>query len=1113
MGRWTYQAFGGLEVLEPAGRLDLGTRKQRAVLAVLLLEEGRTVSVDRLVDDVWSGAPPERAEASLHSYVSTLRRVLEPDRRPRQPAELLVRRGAGYALVVPPQDVDFRRFAQLVEQARRSHDAGDLAAAATCLEQALASYAPLLPEFEGEQWSAPDRTRLARLHRAAVRLSYDVRLQRGEHRLLEPELRAAALAEPLDEDLWSMLAVALYRSDRQGEALQAVAQCKRALADQLGVDAGPRLRRLEADLLAHAPGLSAPEPPGALAAPPTAPPAPLGTVPAQRADTASVTEPVTEAAAAAVPAPAVLSPETVGRAAELTALLRLVDLTARRARGVGVVEGEAGSGKTHLLGEVAAHAEAMGARVAWGRCSQGAGAPTLWPWVQVAGNLVALVADQEAADGGREASADADLAPLVAAPAGHDSGADPGAQFRQSEALVRLVQRLARTGPLVLVVDDVHWADEASLVLLEHLGTRLPAGVALLVGLRPAATTSGQLARTLGALARGSHHERFHLQPLGPADVAAVVEQETGRVPDEATARAIHARTGGNVFFVREVARLLLRTGRLDQAAVAGDADIEVPASVRDVVRGRLAGLPDETSELLRLAAVVGREVDLAVLAAAAELSVAETFERLGPAVDDGVLVTHPERVAWWRFAHDLVRDAVVGSTPPLRTPRLHLQVAGALERLHPERAAEPLAFHLWSAGPLADPARTAGALLRSARTALAKHAHTAAQQHLELAAGVARSAGLDDAELAAITLLTSVAAVRVGYAGVEHSWFERGEQLARRLDRPRDVGHLLYARWAAASQALLLTQSAQRVAALCEYASDHDDPVLALYAALASGIDHWDRGEIADAARVLDHASDLAAAHREEVSNDVMRFDLELLRPAFHAIVTALHGDVEASRAMLAEIGEQAVGDPYRTVVWAQFAAITESLVGDADRAIEACRRGLDVGPDSFPFLGQLILVEYWWAVAVLAVRDGAPDAEQEAAHACRELEQVVADIRRTGALTGEPGNLTLLADALMAAGRLDAAGAALDQARASMEDTGQRADEPLVLLVQARLQLALGEPVAAVRATVEQARTLSVTRGELLFVHQADALLAALADDRAATAGPVPPAPLAPA
>ncbi|KQX64426.1 BTAD domain-containing putative transcriptional regulator [Angustibacter sp. Root456] len=1089
MATLQYHAFGGLEVVGPAGHLDLGTRKQRALLAVLLLEEGRTVSVDRLVDDVWGGAPPQRAEASLHAYVSTLRRALEPDRAPRQQAQVLVRRGAGYALLVGPQDVDFRRFSRLVDQARRRLDAGDLPGAAADLDDALGSYAPLLPDFEGEPWCEPDRVRLARLHRAAVRLSYDVRLQRGDHRLLEPELRAAALADPLDEELWAMLAIALYRSGRQGDALQAVADCKRALADQLGVDPGPRLRRLEVDLLAQAPALVVVEAPTAAA------------VPAQRHQPADAAV-ASPAARADVPGG---DHPTVGRVHELQTLVSVVDRAVDRQHAVAVVEAEAGAGKTHLLTAASTYAEEHGAQVVWGRCSHGAGAPALWPWVQVAGAL--RVGHEPAADPADPALATL-LAPGAQTPPGPaDAATDPSASFRQSEALVQLVHRVARCGPLVLVVDDLHWADDASLSLLEHLGARLPPGTALLVGLRPpTAHAARPLAEALGALARSRHHERIALEPLPLEGVARVVEQETGVQPDEATASAIHARTGGNAFFVREVARLLHRTGRLTGGDTTVDVGSEVPRSVLDVVRARLASLPADCVDLLRLAAVSGRDVDLRVLAAAAGDTLASTYERLGPAVDDGVLVSHPQRAGWWRFAHDLVRDAVISTTAPLSAPRLHLQVADAFAAVHPDSAVEPLAFHLWSAGPLADPERTAGALLAAAQAALAKNAHTAAQQHLELAAGVARSAQLDALELQALTALAAVASARVGYAGGDPEWFTRGEQLARRLDRPRDVGHLLYARWAAASQSLRLDESARCVEALREYVDGRADPVLHLYAALASGIDHWDRGRIGEAHRCLQRATAIAAAHADLVRGDVMRFDLELLLPAFVGIVQALHGEVDAARATLAGLERGAVGDPYRTVLWAQFGAITESLVGDVDRALATARRGLQADPDgSFPFLGTLILVEYWWAVALLAMRDGAPDAAAEAAHACHELEQVVTDIRHTGTLTGEPGNLALLAEALLVSGRLDDADGALAQARASMERHGQRADEPLVLLVQARLQRARGEPAQAVLATIGAARTLAEQREAHLFVRQADALAAELDAPDAAASTPL--------
>ena len=182
-----YRLLGGLEVLEPvpgtqqAARIELGTRKQRALLAVLLLAEGQARSSDRLIAEIWGGSPPERAEASLQSYVSTLRRILEPDRAPRAPAQVLVTRGTGYALLTDRADVDVWRFTDLVEQGRSEHASGRFEQAASTLRTALRTYAPLLPEFETEPFHAEAARHLERRQLAALELSFEVRLALGEH--------------------------------------------------------------------------------------------------------------------------------------------------------------------------------------------------------------------------------------------------------------------------------------------------------------------------------------------------------------------------------------------------------------------------------------------------------------------------------------------------------------------------------------------------------------------------------------------------------------------------------------------------------------------------------------------------------------------------------------------------------------------------------------------------------------------------------------------------------------------------------------------------------------------------------------------------------------------
>jgi predicted ATPase len=316
--------------------------------------------------------------------------------------------------------------------------------------------------------------------------------------------------------------------------------------------------------------------------------------------------------------------------------------------------------------------------------------------------------------------------------------ADGAAQFRLFEQVVAVLGQAAAQQPLVLVVDDLQWADLASLQLISHLATRLPAATVLVCALRDRAPTPGSdLARTLAAVSRQPGHRRIRLGPLGEPEVAEIVRYETGYDPGSGAARLIHARTAGSPFFVRELSRLLARGGPLTEDAIAGAG---VPASVRDIVRDRMAGLGDGTLRLLRIAALIGRDVDLGLLARAAALDVQACLDDLEPLEALGLLEPAPRDPFSWRFAHDLVRESVVGTVRGSLEPPLHLRVADALDKddTATESGPERLAYHLWAAGPLAEPAQTAGALIRAGRSAAVKSAFEAAERQLRAAVDVA---------------------------------------------------------------------------------------------------------------------------------------------------------------------------------------------------------------------------------------------------------------------------------------------------------------------------------------------------------------------------------------
>ncbi|GGP78447.1 hypothetical protein GCM10010140_03310 [Streptosporangium pseudovulgare] len=229
-----------------------------AVLARLLVAGGRAVPVSMLIDELWPGEPPAQALSTVQGYVSRLRRALEPGRAPREEAEVLVSAPPGYALRAAPDQVDTWTFERAVKAT------GEPAEVWEHLGRALALWrGPALAEFSDLQWAATEAGRLEELRLVAVERRADAGLRLGQSGALVADLEAHASAHPLREEAWRLLALALYRSGRQGDALGALRRARTLLREELGLDLGPALQRLESDMLAQAAHLDLPPAPPA----------------------------------------------------------------------------------------------------------------------------------------------------------------------------------------------------------------------------------------------------------------------------------------------------------------------------------------------------------------------------------------------------------------------------------------------------------------------------------------------------------------------------------------------------------------------------------------------------------------------------------------------------------------------------------------------------------------------------------------------------------------------------------------------------------------------------------------------------------------------------------
>ncbi|MEV7136975.1 AfsR/SARP family transcriptional regulator [Streptomyces tauricus] len=237
--------------------LALKGPRHRAVLARLIVARRRVVPMARLVEDLWT-EPPAGAVGAVQTFVAALRRALEPDRPPRTPARLLVTDGPGYALRAAPDTVDAWRFESALA------GAADLPAPAalSTLEEALGWWrGPAYAEFAGEDWSRAERARLAELRLQAVERRAETLLALGRPADAVPDLDAHLTDHPWRENAWRLLALALYRQHRQGDALAVLRRARTVLANQLGVDPSPHLRHLQSDILTHSPHLDHPSRP------------------------------------------------------------------------------------------------------------------------------------------------------------------------------------------------------------------------------------------------------------------------------------------------------------------------------------------------------------------------------------------------------------------------------------------------------------------------------------------------------------------------------------------------------------------------------------------------------------------------------------------------------------------------------------------------------------------------------------------------------------------------------------------------------------------------------------------------------------------------------------
>ena len=255
-----FRILGPVEVVNDGRLVALGSLKQRALLVILLLHVNEVVSRERLIDDLWGEQPPETAAASLHTYVSQLRKLLEGN---SGEPKLLITRAPGYVLKVDPEHVDLRQFELLARRGKSELIADDVNTAASTLAAALALWrGPPLQEFGSAPFALAESLRLQELRISTFEDRIDADLALGAHDRVVGELDTLVAENPYRERLCGQLMLALYRSGRQADALDVYRRTRRRMADELGLEPGPALQELEQAILRHQPTLSTKASPG-----------------------------------------------------------------------------------------------------------------------------------------------------------------------------------------------------------------------------------------------------------------------------------------------------------------------------------------------------------------------------------------------------------------------------------------------------------------------------------------------------------------------------------------------------------------------------------------------------------------------------------------------------------------------------------------------------------------------------------------------------------------------------------------------------------------------------------------------------------------------------------
>ena len=1062
MARLELMLLGGFHArVVPGGAVDLPTRKAQALLAYLALPAGSLHRRDKLAGLLWGDMAKTQARGNLRKALFWLRQALAD-------TEVLTVEGETVGLQAGAVSTDVGEFERRVALG----SATALAESADIYQgDLLAGLALQEPPFE--EWLVGERERLRQLlTEALARLLAHQREAGAVDSAIHTALKLLTL-DPIQEQVHRTLMRLYAQAGRRGAALRQYQACVTVLERELRTQPDDATKALYREILQSR---------GAGAAPP--------------ADAAPAATPVTAPRnmglqSGIAPSPPLAEARLIGRQREIAQMTTLLEQAWAGGRRLAVIFGEAGVGKSRLAGGLGAHAVHRGGRVLLGRCYETEQSLPFAPWIDaLRGARLTTTSDVVEGLSPVWRSELARLLPELAE--GAAPPADPNDALRLFEAVAQCLDALAGRAPLLVILEDLHWADELSLRLGGFLGRRDRTGPMLILGTtREEEVENSGLQRTLGdALAREGLLVRLPLSRLTRDETAALTRELAGASPAHELA-ALEEETWriseGNPFMVVETVRAVR-----EYAGAPGTAGAHIPAAVRELVAARLRTISDRGRRLIDVAAVIGRRFEFALLQSASGLDEDDAADGVEELVRRRIL---EQATGGLEFTHDQIREAHLADLVAPRRALLHRRVAQALEALHPgDLGRHSLALgthyleagdwdkavtHLRQAGLVAASryaGREAAACFEEALHALdhLPESRQCQEQRFELSLSLARTwywfgqfdratAGYRDAE-------------RLAHALGDHRRLGKCSAPSSTSSPPR----------AADAEA---TNAGERALAIADTTADHS---LEVWASIGLGRSYFAVGRYR---RAAEHTRAIAESMDEAELDEHLRPGA--LRPSvgcrtWLALCLAGLGVFDESLGWAEDAVRIADGiDSLQAQVWAWYTLGHVRLGrGDAESSIPALQRALALcDKGEFPVYRPRVLGALGQAQGLMG----------KVAAGLALLDEALEAASVTKVVYGYTSLLIAQVETYLEAGRLDDAARVAADALPQARERGERGDEgwlsaALGAIALRRGRPAVGEAIALLEEAIAVARQLGMrpleARG-LLTLGQAHLLI----------------------